>query len=47
MNWDRELLEEFKKAYKESEKNNFFFKGQEFSYDYATYLIEYFEGVLK
>lgn len=49
INWDRPMLERFKKAYDAARKagdTQFEFDGNVFVTDYAKYLIEYLEGVL-
>lgn len=49
INWDRAMLERFKIAWikaRAAKLDSFKFDGNEFVTSYATYLIEYLEGVL-
>lgn len=50
INWDRPMLERFKRAYNDTKgfppSYVFTFDGHEFVKSYAKYLIEYLEGIL-
>lgn len=49
MNWDKQILDEFEKAYNravENKESEFEFKNHEFLVSYAKYLIEYLKSKL-